>query len=61
MMHHPGHRGDMLPIAALYAHDLTRRAVDGAGPVDPRLAHARRAAHPRRGDGARPEGSHPRS
>ena len=48
-MHLPGHRGDMLPIAALYAHDLTRRAVDGAGPVDPRLAHA--AAPPTRGAG----------
>ena len=57
----PGHREVMLPIAALAAHDLTRRAVDGAGPVDPRLARLRRAAHPRRGDGARPEGSRPRS
>ena len=51
----------MLPIAALHAKDLTRRAVDGAGPVDPRLARARRAAHPRRGAGARPEGCDPRS
>jgi hypothetical protein len=56
-----GHPEDMLPIVALHAHDLTRRAVDGAGPADPRLDRARRAAHPRRGDGARPEGSDPRS
>ena len=46
----------MLPIAALHAQQLTRRAVDGAA-RRPRLARARRSGRPRRGDGARPEGS----